>query len=63
MWEVRVLHLKQKISDDDELDDKVFKRVNSVIYALSRYHKGLMRYLEENMPENIKKLSCYLLKM
>lgn len=47
MWEVRVLHLKQKISDfakerNDELGEKVFKRVNSVICLVAeeaRYHE------------------------
>lgn len=47
IWEVRVLHLKKKISDfakqrKDEWGEKVFKRVNSVLCLVAeeaRYHK------------------------
>lgn len=63
IWEVRVLHLKTKISDfakerKDELGDKVFKRVNSVLCLVAeeaRYHEVCYSNFFTNTSSSLKR--------
>ena len=63
IWEVRVLHLKEKISDfakerNDEIGDKIFKRVNSVLCLVAeeaRYHENCYSTFFSNKPSSLKR--------